>query len=83
MLLIVDVGEPSVRICAIINCGAYIRAPDVFVFFIQFNVPLKIISLIETSQSIGGVKREYPGKPPDTPASRTCLVSHVASAGLE
>ena len=22
-------------------------------------------------------------KPPDTPASRTCLVSHVASAGLE
>ena len=31
-------------------------------FFIQFNVPFKIISLIETSQSIGGVKREYPGK---------------------
>ena len=33
-----------------------------FVFFIQFNVPCKIISLIETSQSIGGAKREYPGK---------------------
>ena len=31
-------------------------------FFIQFNVPFKIISLIETSQSIGGAKREYPGK---------------------
>ena len=31
-------------------------------FFIQFNVSFKIISLIETSQSIGGVKREYPGK---------------------
>ena len=30
--------------------------------FIQFNVPFKIISLIETSQSIGGAKREYPGK---------------------
>ena len=55
------------------------------VFFIQFNDPFKIISLIETSQSIDGAKREYPGKgkPPDTPASRTCLVSHVASAGLE
>ena len=31
-------------------------------FFIQFNVPFKIISLIETSQSVGGAKREYPGK---------------------
>ena len=33
-----------------------------FFFFIQFNVPFKIISLIETSQSIGWAKREYPGK---------------------
>ena len=31
-------------------------------FFIQFTVPFKIISLIEVSQSIGGVKRKYPGK---------------------
>ena len=31
-------------------------------FFIQFNVPFKIISLIETSQSIGGAKWEYPRK---------------------
>ena len=31
-------------------------------FFIQFNVPFKIISLIETSQSVGGAKREYPRK---------------------
>ena len=38
---------------------------------------------IETSQSVGGAKREYPDKTPDTPASRTWLVSHVASAGLE
>ena len=30
--------------------------------FIQFHVPFKIISLIETNQSIGGAKREYPGK---------------------
>ena len=28
-----------------------------FFFFIQFNVPFKIISRIETSQSIGGAKR--------------------------
>ena len=54
-----------------------------FCFFIQFNVPFKIISLIETSQSIGGRNGRTPGKPPDTPASRTWLVSHVASAGLE
>ena len=33
-----------------------------FFFLIQFNVPFKIISLIETRQSIGGAKREYPGK---------------------
>ena len=52
-------------------------------FFIQFNVPFKIISLIETSQSIGGRNGRTPGKPPDTPVSRTWLVSHVASAGLE
>ena len=31
-------------------------------FFIQFNVPFKIISLIEKSQSIGWGKREYPWK---------------------
>ena len=31
-------------------------------FIIQFNVPFKIISFIETSQSIGGAKQEYPGK---------------------
>ena len=29
---------------------------------IQFNTPFKIISLIETSQSIDGAKQEYPGK---------------------
>ena len=33
-----------------------------FLFLIEFNVPFKIISLIEKSQSIGGAKREYPGK---------------------
>ena len=30
-------------------------------FLIQFNVPFKNISLIETRQSIGGAKRKYPG----------------------
>ena len=54
-----------------------------FFFLIQFNVSFKIISLIVTSQSIGGRNGSYPGKPPDTPASRAWLVSHVASAGLE
>ena len=36
--------------------------PNQDFFFIQFNVPFKIISLIETSQMIGGAKREYPGE---------------------
>ena len=31
-------------------------------FFIQFKTSFKIISLIETSQSIDGAKREYPRK---------------------
>ena len=38
-----------------------LETPQIF-FLIQFNVPFKIISLIETSQSIGGAKREYPRK---------------------
>ena len=43
---------------------AYLSGTTLFVwvFFIQFNIPFKIISLIETSQSVGGAKREYPGK---------------------
>ena len=61
----------------------FIEKKNILFFFIQFNVPFKIISLIETSQSIGGRNGRTPGKPPDTPASRTWLVSHVASAGLE
>ena len=41
-------------------------------------------SSYETGQSVGGAKTEEPReKPPDKPASRTWLVSHVARAGLE
>ena len=41
-------------------------------------------SSYETGQSVGGTKTGEPReKPPDTPASRTWLVSHVARAGLE
>ena len=56
-----------------------------FFFLIQFNVPFKIISAhMRRGQSVGGVKTGEPReKPPDTPASRTWLVSHVARAGLE
>ena len=32
VLLIVDVDEPSVRICATVNCGAYIRNPHAKTF---------------------------------------------------
>ena len=73
----------KVRGCSVSGICAYGFIQNLSFFLIQFNVPFKIISLIETSQSVGGAKREYPGKPPDTPASRTWLVSHVASAGLK
>ena len=51
----------------------------------QFNVPFQdYFSSYETGQSVGGAKTGEPReKPPDTPASRTWLVSHVARAGLE
>ena len=54
------------------------------VCFIPFNVPFKIISLISRRANRWvGRNGNTPGKPPDTPTSRTWLVSHVASAGLE
>ena len=41
-------------------------------------------SSYETGQSVGGGKTGEPReKPPGTPTSRTWLVSHVTSAGLE
>ena len=55
-----------------------------YFFFDSVQLPFQdYFTHIETSQSVGEAKREYPRKPPDTPASRTWLVSHVASAGLE
>ena len=56
-----------------------------FVFFlIQFYVPIKVISahMRRANQQVGE-NGETLEKPPGTPASRTWLVSHVASAGLE
>ena len=62
---------------------------EVFHFYIFFfNSVLRpfqdYFSSYETGQSVGGAKTGEPReKPPDTPASRTWLVSHVARAGLE
>ena len=60
----------------------------VFFFVFFFNSVLRLFqdyfSSYETGQSVGGAKTGEPReKPPDTPASRTWLVSHVAIAGLE
>ena len=57
----------------------------VLFFLIHFNVPFKIISAhMRRCQTVGGAKTGEPReKPPDTPASRPWLVSHVARAGLE
>ena len=56
-----------------------------FFFLTQFNVPFQdYFSSYETGQSVGGAKTGDPrDKTPDTPTSRTWLVSHVARAGLE
>ena len=67
-----------------------IFATMLFVFFCLFFFysvlcPFQdYFSSYETGQSVGGAKTGEPReKPPDTPASRTWLVSHVARAGLE
>ena len=56
-----------------------------FFFLIQFYVPFKIISAhMRRGKSVGRAKTGEPQeKPPDTSASKTWLVSHVARAGLE
>ena len=46
-------------------------------FFFQFNVPFKIISLIETSQSIGGAKREYHWENHLTHPQAELVLSHM------
>ena len=58
----VDSSRSCVPTSSSMNPFRFPRPDKVPFFFIQFNVPFKIISLIETSQSIGGAKREYPGK---------------------
>ena len=54
-------------------------------FLILFLRPFQdYFSSYETGQSVGGAKTGEPReKLPDTPASRTWLVSHVVRAGLE
>ena len=59
-----------------------------YLFFFFFDSVLRpfqdYFSSYETGQSVGGAKTGEPReKPPDTPASRTWLVSHVARVGLE
>ena len=56
--------------------------PYLYLFFYSVLRPFKsYFSSYETGQSVGGAKTGE--KPPDTPSSRTWLVSHVARAGLE
>ena len=54
-------------------------------FFNSVLLPFQdYYSSYETGQSVGGAKTgESREKPPDTPASRTWLVSHMFSAGHE
>ena len=52
-------------------------------FLIQFYVPFKIMSAHMRRASRWAKMGDSREKTPDTPASRSWLVSHVASAGLE
>ena len=59
------------------------RSNHVFFFFFflfSFTSLSSFFTHIETNQSVGGAKTGVPGeKPPDTPTSRTWLVSHMNS----
>ena len=49
-----------------------------FFFGFSFTSLSSFFTHIETNQSVGGAKTGVPGeKPPDIPASRTWLVSHI------
>ena len=65
------------------NCGFFENwcslRPDFFFFNSVLRPFQDYFSSYETGQSVGGAKTGEPReKPPDTPASRTWLVSHVA-----
>ena len=52
-------------------------------FLFSFTSLSRFFTHIETNQSVGGAKTGIPGeKPPDTPASRTWLVSHMNSCSV-
>ena len=60
------------------------RGEDLFFFNSVLRPFQDYFSSYETGQSVGWIKTGEPReKAPDTPASRTWLVSHVARAGLE
>ena len=51
-------------------------------FFDSVSRPFQdLFSSYETGQSVAGAKTGEPREKPDTPASRTWLVSHVAHTG--
>ena len=63
---------------------AYTRSQLIFFFNSVLRPFQDYFSSYETGQSVGGAKTGEPReKSPDTHASRTWLVSHVARAGLE
>ena len=77
----------GIRLYVVLGWGKYCCVA-IFHFLFFFNSVLRpfqdYFSSYETGQSVGGAKTGEPReKPPDTPASRTWLVSHVARAGLE
>ena len=71
--------------------NVFVQNRSCFFCLFFFNSVLRpfqdYFSSYDTGQSVGGGGGAKTGepreKPPDTPASRTWLVSHVARAGLE
>ena len=68
-------------------CNLWLEAMQTkpYTFFDSVLRPFQdYFSSYETGQSIGGAKTGEPReKPPDTPASKTWLVLHMTTAGLE
>ena len=74
-------GELLLLIALMVKQSQYFDSVFFFFFFFFNSV---YFSSYETGQSVGWAKSGEPReKPPGIPASRTWLVSHVASVGLE
>ena len=77
--------ENGTRATSVVSAPNYCNTDYYYFFFNSVLRPFQDYFIsYETGRSVGGAETGEPReKTPDTPASRTWLVSHVARAGLE